>query len=137
MGDDSGWSSCIAEEMLRTATLVFCTLGSAGQGLVKGGGGGGGGGGGDGEGGRFEVVIVDEAAQAVEAEVLVTLASRVKKILLVGDPLQLPATVISGRAASAGYDRSLMTRLMNDCGWPNHMLDEQYRMHPDIARFPR
>jgi hypothetical protein len=56
-------------------------------------------------------------------------------MVLVGDPKQLPATVISMEAVRCGYSRSLFERLQA-CGLPVHMLDTQYRMHPDISRFP-
>jgi hypothetical protein len=56
-------------------------------------------------------------------------------LALVGDPKQLPATVISQEAVRCGYNRSLFERLQA-CGLPVHMLDTQYRMHPDISRFP-
>jgi hypothetical protein len=42
------------------------------------------------------VVVVDEAAQAVEPATLVPLAhGGAKQVFLVGDPVQLPATVMS------------------------------------------
>ena len=45
---------------------------------------------------KFDVVVVDEAAQAVEPSVLVPLAhGGAKQVYLVGDPVQLPATVMS------------------------------------------
>ena len=56
-------------------------------------------------------------------------------MFLVGDPIQLPATVISKRAVSYGYDVSLFKRLQT-AGYPVQVLDTQYRMHPDICRFP-
>jgi len=81
-------------------------------------------------------LIIDEAAQAVECETLLPLASRPKRMLLVGDPQQLCATVQSKCTAAAGFTRSLMQRLMVDCGQPHGFLDTQYRMHPSIAEFP-
>ena len=57
------------------------------------------------------------------------------QVFLVGDPIQLPATVISKRAVSFGYDGSLFKRLQT-AGYPVQVLDTQYRMHPDICRFP-
>lgn len=57
------------------------------------------------------------------------------QVFLVGDPIQLPATVISKRAVSFGYDVSLFKRLQT-AGYPVQVLDTQYRMHPDICRFP-
>lgn len=52
-----------------------------------------------------------------------------------GDPIQLPATVISKRAVSHGYDVSLFKRLQA-AGYPVQVLDTQYRMHPAICKFP-
>ena len=57
------------------------------------------------------------------------------QVFLVGDPIQLPATVISKRAVSHGYDVSLFKRLQA-AGYPVQVLDTQYRMHPEICRFP-
>ena len=57
------------------------------------------------------------------------------QVYLVGDPIQLPATVISKRAVSHGYDVSLFKRLQ-EAGYPVQVLDTQYRMHPAICKFP-
>ncbi|KAH9752045.1 putative helicase MAGATAMA 3 [Citrus sinensis] len=65
----------------------------------------------------FDVVIIDEAAQAV------------------GDPVQLPATVISPVAEHLGYGTSLFKRLQR-AGYPVKMLKTQYRMHPEVRSFP-
>ncbi|PHT98582.1 putative helicase MAGATAMA 3 [Capsicum chinense] len=65
----------------------------------------------------FDVVIIDEAAQAV------------------GDPVQLPATVISPIAGKFGYCVSLFERFQR-AGYPVQMLKTQYRMHPEIRNFP-
>ena len=53
----------------------------------------------------------------------------------VGDPLQLPATVLSPSAVAAGYALSLFQRLQG-AGYPVHMLRTQYRMHSQIRHFP-
>jgi len=79
--------------------------------------------------------IVDEAAQPAEAETLCILNFNPKKLLLVGDPKQLAATVVSKAGTRCNFDRSLMYRLMN-AGQSFGMLRSQYRMHPQIARFP-
>ncbi|CAK8570386.1 unnamed protein product [Lathyrus sativus] len=84
---------------------------------------------------NFDVVIIDEAAQAVEPATLVPLANQCKKVFLVGDPAQLPATVISDIAKNHGYGTSLFERLMQ-AGYPIKMLKTQYRMHPEIRSFP-
>jgi superfamily I DNA and/or RNA helicase len=54
---------------------------------------------------------------------------------LVGDPRQLPATILSKASKKLDFDRSLFERLMA-AGWPVKMLSVQYRMHPHIRRFP-
>ncbi|KAJ4951213.1 hypothetical protein NE237_028045 [Protea cynaroides] len=83
----------------------------------------------------FDVVIIDEAAQAVEPATLVPLASGCKQVFLVGDPVQLPATVISRTAERFGYGMSLFKRFQR-AGYPVQMLKTQYRMHPEIRSFP-
>jgi senataxin len=78
---------------------------------------------------------VDEAAQAVELTCLIPLRHRCPRLVLIGDPMQLPATVISTHAARHGYDRSLFERLTR-AGMPARMLNVQYRMSPLISYFP-
>ncbi|KAJ1618451.1 AAA domain-containing protein [Pavlovales sp. CCMP2436] len=58
-----------------------------------------------------------------------------ERLVLVGDPQQLPATVFSAHAADAGYERSLFERLQQS-GHRTHLLRTQYRMHPEISHFP-
>ena len=50
---------------------------------------------------------------------------------------QLSSVVQSQRAEVAGLGRSMMHRLMVECGHHFSMLDQQYRMHPEISCFPR
>lgn len=57
------------------------------------------------------------------------------RVVLVGDPCQLPPTVLSRAAEAALLAQSLFERLAR-AGWPVTMLQEQYRMHPDISAFP-
>ncbi|CAA6663788.1 unnamed protein product [Spirodela intermedia] len=83
----------------------------------------------------FDVVIIDEAAQAVEPATLVPLAHGCKQVFLVGDPVQLPATVLSPTAEKFGYGTSLFKRFQM-AGYPVQMLKTQYRMHPEIRSFP-
>ncbi|KAM3291143.1 putative helicase MAGATAMA 3 [Capsicum chacoense] len=83
----------------------------------------------------FDVVIIDEAAQAVEPATLLPLSNGCKQVFLVGDPVQLPATVISPIAGKFGYCVSLFERFQR-AGYPVQMLKTQYRMHPEIRNFP-
>eukprot|EP00884_Botryococcus_braunii_P008434 jgi/Botrbrau1/17592/Bobra.0166s0033.2 len=83
----------------------------------------------------FETVLIDEAAQASEAAALQALGFGCKRAVLVGDPQQLPATILSARAKEASLERSLFERLQAG-GCPVQMLSVQYRMHPGIREFP-
>lgn len=86
----------------------------------------------------FDAVVIDEAAQALEPATLIPLQllkSRGTKCIMVGDPKQLPATVLSNIASKYLYECSMFERLQR-AGYPILMLTQQYRMHPDICRFP-
>ncbi|KAK1444412.1 DNA2/NAM7-like helicase [Babesia gibsoni] len=83
----------------------------------------------------FDTLIVDEATQAVELSTLIALCLGCRRVILVGDPCQLSATVCSNVAVSLNYDRSLFQRLQM-CGYPVNLLNVQYRMDPLISRFP-
>ena len=94
----------------------------------------------------FDVVIVDEAGQCTEPEVLQALVplSRSRKVpdvcVLVGDPHQLPATLrhVESTKERQLLGRSLLQRFM-DCRTHRQKdcirLRLQYRMHPSISRF--
>ncbi|XP_062205136.1 uncharacterized protein LOC133907122 isoform X2 [Phragmites australis] len=83
----------------------------------------------------FDMVVIDEAAQASEVGVLPPLSLGAARCVLVGDPQQLPATVISKAAGTLLYSRSLFERFQQ-AGCPTILLSVQYRMHPQIREFP-
>lgn len=83
----------------------------------------------------FHTVLVDEAGQAAEVAALQPLALGARQVVLVGDPQQLPATIISEAAKAVAMERSLFERLQAQ-GCPAMMLTVQYRMHPEIRSFP-
>ncbi|EKF30646.1 hypothetical protein MOQ_005544 [Trypanosoma cruzi marinkellei] len=83
----------------------------------------------------FDVVIVDEASQGTEPDVLQALMLAKKRAVLVGDSRQLQPTVLCQVAAARGLKRSLLQRLLHQ-GHRSYFLREQYRMHPDICAFP-
>ncbi|MCJ1263899.1 hypothetical protein MMC22_003769 [Lobaria immixta] len=103
---------------------------------------------------KFDVVIIDEASQALEAQCWVPLVSA-KKVILAGDHLQLPPTIKSSvpnfktekskaslnesrsKLAKSSLETTLFDRLLMLHG-PSikKMLTTQYRMHEKIMRFP-
>jgi senataxin len=85
---------------------------------------------------EFETVIIDEAAQCIELSALIPLKYGCSKCILVGDPKQLPPTVLSRSAAKFGYEQSLFVRMQQNHPGDIHLLDTQYRMHPEISWFP-
>ena len=85
---------------------------------------------------EFETVVVDEAAQCVEMSALIPLKYGCAKCILVGDPKQLPPTVFSKEAAKFQYEQSLFVRMQANHPNDVHLLDMQYRMHPQISMFP-
>jgi ATP-dependent RNA/DNA helicase IGHMBP2 len=82
---------------------------------------------------HFDWCIMDEASQCTEpaAWIPIQFANR---IVLAGDPYQLPPTVLSPEAVRGGFNISLMERLLEHNG-PRRMLNVQYRMHQDIMAF--
>jgi superfamily I DNA and/or RNA helicase len=85
---------------------------------------------------RFDIALVDEATQAIEPLSLWAFL-KAPRVILAGDPQQLPPTVISTEAQHRGLGVSLFERLLADHG-PSvkSMLREQYRMNEQIMRFP-
>ena len=101
----------------------------------------------------FDVVVIDEVAQGLEAACLIPLLLG-SKAVLAGDHCQLPPTVLSEPAAAAGLAASLADRVVAIFGGAAplaagrdeivvgnvqsrsavvHLLDTQYRMHAVIA----
>ena len=85
---------------------------------------------------EFETVIIDEAAQSIELSALIPLKYGCSKCVLVGDPKQLPPTVLSKEAARFQYEQSLFARMEKNHKKDIHLLDTQYRMHPEISSYP-
>ncbi|XP_062973117.1 DNA-binding protein SMUBP-2 [Elgaria multicarinata webbii] len=84
---------------------------------------------------HFDLVVIDECAQALEASCWIPLL-KAPKCILAGDHKQLPPTIISHKAAMKGLSHSLMERLIQRHG--DHvvkMLTVQYRMHEAIMQW--
>lgn len=83
----------------------------------------------------FSTVLIDEAGQATEPEILCPLSYGAKHVVLVGDHLQLCPMTKSPKVAQLNITRSLFARLV-EVGVEPCMLDVQYRMHPKICEWP-
>ncbi|KAI1339290.1 SEN1 N terminal-domain-containing protein [Xylariaceae sp. FL0016] len=114
----------VQQEILDSAQVLCATLSGSGHEMFKN------------LAVEFETVIIDEAAQCVELSALIPLKYGCSKCILVGDPKQLPPTVLSKSAAQYGYDQSLFVRMQRNAPDEIHLLDTQYRMHPEISQFP-
>lgn len=118
--------AALPAELVRNCQVIFSTLASAGHSLLK-----------KEDASVADVLVVDEAAQALEAELAVPICyGAPRHIVLVGDPNQLPATLLSVEAQKAQRGVSTMQRLLQQCGHKYYLLDTQYRMHPEIAAYP-
>jgi len=83
----------------------------------------------------FDWCIMDEASQGTEPGAWVPLQFA-NRLILTGDPFQLPPTVISPQACAEGFNVSLLERLLFQLGAPiSCLLTIQYRMHQDIMKF--
>lgn len=84
---------------------------------------------------EFDLVVIDEAAQATEPPCWIPLL-RSRRLVLAGDHCQLPPTVVSPAARQDGFHVSLMERLHDRWGQTiSRRLTTQYRMHEQIMQF--
>lgn len=81
----------------------------------------------------YDILIMDEAGQCLEPLVW-TIIPLAKKLILAGDPFQLPPTVISEDAKRKGFNVSLLETFVTNA-FPVHLLNIQYRMEAVIAEF--
>lgn len=112
----------IRQNIIKRAKIICTTLSVAGSQILLS------------SGETFDTVIIDEAAQAVEISTLIPLKYNCKRLILIGDPKQLPATIFSKKCTELNYDRSLFQRLQK-VGYKSNMLKYQYRMNPIISKF--
>lgn len=79
--------------------------------------------------------MIDEAAQALEVACWAGIL-RARKLVLAGDHLQLPPTVLSPEAERGGLGQTLFERLHGMYGESvSEMLTTQYRMHARIMEW--
>ncbi|HZN59744.1 MAG TPA: IGHMBP2 family helicase [Planctomycetota bacterium] len=110
------------QDVLASAEVVLCTNTGAGESLLA--------------GAEFDRLVIDEAAQALEASCWIPL-HRAARVVLVGDHRQLPPTIQSPIAEREGLGVTLFERLAERLGAAAmRMLTVQYRMHERIMEWP-
>jgi ATP-dependent RNA/DNA helicase IGHMBP2 len=110
----------LADDIIGRAQIVLATHGGIGQSLAR---------------DMFDLVVLDEASQSTEALSWVPI-SHAKKVILAGDPLQLPPTLFSDEAKKGLLGTTLMDRLYKSL--PEEfktLLRVQYRMNRAIMGF--
>lgn len=112
-----------AQQRIKEARLVFTTCAGASLGLLR--------------DEKFDIVLVDEASQLTEPATLIPLVKGCSRAILVGDHVQLRATV-QQTSLLVGYDVSLFERhyiMQEHKGVAKVMLSTQYRMHRTLCHF--
>ena len=109
----------LIDQILTGAQVITCTLvGASGRVLNK---------------RKFRTVVIDEAAQALEPATWIPIL-KAGKVVLAGDPFQLPPTVKSIEAKQQGFNVTLLEKLLQK--FPDFsLLNVQYRMHEAIMGF--
>lgn len=82
---------------------------------------------------RFDAVVIDEAGQGIEAAAWVPLL-KAEKVIMAGDPFQLPPTVKSQEAARLGLTTTLLEKAIERHEQVS-LLNVQYRMHEAIMAY--
>lgn len=82
---------------------------------------------------RFDTLLIDEAGQCLEPMAWVAI-EKADKLVLAGDPFQLPPTVISDAASRDGLSLSILEQTFQH-QIPTYLLNTQYRMQEKIAGF--
>ena len=79
-------------------------------------------------------VVIEEAAEVLEAHVIATLTQHTQHLVLIGDHKQLrPKTTDYSLAREYHLDISLFERLINN-SFPSVTLEIQHRMRPEISK---
>lgn len=82
---------------------------------------------------HFDVVVIDEAAQALEPALWIAIL-KADKVVLAGDPFQLPAVIKDRKAGEMGLDEGLLSKVIQRTDAAT-LLTTQYRMNHVIMGF--
>lgn len=117
------WAKALEEklltEILHSAQVVACTLVNTVHSVL--------------DRLKFRTVVIDEAAQALEPATWIPI-SRASKVVLAGDPFQLPPTVKSYDAKNKGLGITLLEKCVENFSEVS-FLNVQYRMNQLIMNF--
>lgn len=121
--DLEAWASQLetrlTDEILSNADAITCTLVGASHPVLQ--------------HYSFKTCIIDEAAQALEPACWIPILKS-SRVVLAGDPLQLPPTVKSMEAQRGGLNKTMLEQCI--AHFPEvHLLNVQYRMHRAIMGF--
>ena len=108
----------LIEEILDSAQVITCTLVGAAHSIL--------------DGRKFRTVVIDEAAQALEPAAWIPIL-KASRVILAGDPFQLPPTVKSMEAQRAGLSTTLIEKAIKRLSNIN-LLNIQYRMNQTIMQ---
>lgn len=113
------------QAQLRKSKVIFTTLNCAGSKLLVE------------SGARIRTLMLDEGGQTPESDFFIaTNFPGIRKVVVVGDPMQLPATVVDPVCQRHGLGTSWLYKIHKLKPEKVMLLDTQYRMHPDILTFP-
>ena len=110
----------ITDQVIEKAQVIVCTLVGAANALI--------------DALTYSTVFMDEAAQALEPACWIAV-SKAQRIIMAGDPFQLPPTVKAVEAENQGLGKTLMEKLLEEKPETSTLLDVQYRMHELIMGF--
>ena len=84
----------------------------------------------------FPFILIDEATQCCELEAMIPIVHGCQHLTLIGDQKQLGPVVLHPLAKKYGMNISLFERMLKLYPHLFTMLTIQYRMHPEIVKFP-
>ncbi len=120
----SGWAKQLEDRLLshvlENAQVITCTLVGAASSVL--------------EKYSFRTCIIDEAAQALEPACWIPILKS-SRVVLAGDPYQLPPTVKCREAEQGGLAITLMEKCLHRLGSQARLLEVQYRMNSNIMGF--
>ena len=110
----------IIDDLLSRASVITATLVGANHFTVK--------------NLKYHAVVIDEAGQALEPACWIPIL-KAEKLVIAGDPYQLPPTIKSTEAAARGLGTTLLEKLIKLHPEAVSLLEIQYRMNETIMGF--